>query len=668
ALYYSPVKGEKDKYYSVRGGYIQDFSFDPTLFDLPAAELESLDNIYQWSLYVARESLKDAGYLQNSAACSGCGVIMGNLSFPTRTSNRLSLPIYYRAIENAVRELTGLDGLNLADGSAYAQADFVNSRISGYPAALVTKTLSLSGPYFSIDAACASSLYAVKIACDYLQNGKADMMLAGAVSAGDPFFVNMGFSTFTAYSEKDQSRPLDRNSGGLVSGEGAGMLVLKRFDDALKDNDRIYATIGGIGLSNDGRGKSVLSPSAQGQVLAYERAYADALVKPDAVSYIECHATGTPVGDIEEVASLEQFFGRHHARPLIGSVKANFGHLLTAAGMASMIKVILSMTERQIPATINLIEPVQTAAAIITAQQIVSQNTPWPGQSEVNYGAVNAFGFGGTNAHMVFEKQDQKQLEKARKTVLNRKQRQKKETLPSLAIVGMEAHFGSSNGLDAFDYALYSQKQQFKALPAKRWKGIENQAELLADFGFKEGKPPRGSFIEDFSLDVLRYKIPPNEVESMIPQQLLMMGVADKAILDANIKEGANVAVLIAMESDPTLHQFRGRIDLGLKMEQALASVRNELDETQVSDLQKTLKDVIRKPVQVNEFSSFIGNIMASRIASLWDFSGPAFTVSSEENSVFKALEVAQMLLAAGEVEAVVVPLAASLAAAVVDL
>lgn len=655
AVYYSPVKGEKDKYYSVRGGYIQDFSFDPSLFDLPVSELESLDNMYQWSLYVAREAIKDAGYLQNTAARSGCGIIMGNLSFPTQSSNRLSLPIYHTVIESAVHKLTGLDGLKLTDSSEYPQADYINSRISGYPSALVAKALSLSGAYFSIDAACASSLYAVKIACDYLQNGGADMMLAGAVSAGDPFFVNMGFSTFTAYSEKDESRPLDRNSGGLISGEGAGMLVLKRFDDALRDNDKIYAIIDGIGLSNDGRGKSVLSPSAQGQVLAYERAYADALVKPDAVSYIECHATGTPVGDPEEIASLEKFFSRYNARPLIGSVKANFGHLLTAAGMASMIKVILSMAEQQIPATINLKDPVSSPEGTISAEQIVSENTAWPGKTAASYGAVNAFGFGGTNAHMVFERQGQKQVEQSRKTARNKKRRQKIEPLPSLAIVGMDAHFGSSNGLDAFDYALYSQKQQFRALPAKRWKGIENQAELLADFGFKDGKTPRGSFIEDFKLDVLRYKIPPNEVESMIPQQLLMMSVADRAILDANIKEGAHVAVLIAMESDPTLHQFRGRIDLGQKMGQALSSLQHELNENQVSDLQQMLKDVIRKPVQVNEFTSFIGNIMASRIASLWDFSGPAFTISAEENSVFKALEVAQMLLVAGDIEAVVV-------------
>ena len=655
ALYYSPVKGQTDKYYSMRGGYVRDFAFDSTLFDVPAEELEGLDDIYQWSLYVAREALKDAGYLQNPSSRAGCGVIMGNLSFPTKSSNRLFLPIYHHVMGKAARKLTGLQELNLNDGQENLHGDFIHSRISGYPTALVAKALSLSGSYFSIDAACASSLYSVKIACDYLENGKADMMLAGAVSAADPFFVNMGFSTFTAYSDRDESRPLDRNSGGLVSGEGAGMLVLKRYEDALKDRDRIYAVISGIGLSNDGRGKSVLSPSAQGQVLAYERAYANARVKPEAVSYIECHATGTPVGDVEEIASLAQFFGRYQARPLIGSVKANFGHLLTSAGMASMLKVILSMAEGQIPATIHLKDPVSSSDDVISARQVVAENMAWPGVPSVRYGAVNAFGFGGSNAHMIFERSDEKKLLKSRDAILARKQRKKKETLPAMAIVGMDAHFGSSNGLDAFDYTLYTQKQQFRPLPANRWKGFEKHADLLARFGFSGETVPRGAFIEDFNFDVLRYRIPPNEVEAMIPQQLLMMSVADRAIRDARIKEGTHVAVLIAMEADPTLHQFRGRIDLDWKLEQALSLAQRDLDEIQMAELRTTLKDALRKAVQVNEFTSFIGNIMASRIASLWDFSGPAFTVSSEENSVFKALEVAQMLLSSGDAEAVVV-------------
>jgi len=654
--YYSPKKGVTDKYYSTKGGYIQDFKFDPSGYRLPADVLSELDNVYQWSLYTAKEALKDSGYLNRNDVLKNCGILLGNLSFPTQSSNRIYSQLYYKALDTSVQKLLNIDDFHLAEDRKDQMADYYNRKISGYPAAVIAKALNLSNIQFSLDAACASSLYSVKFACDYLITKKADMMLAGAVSAGDPFFVNQGFSTFTAYSEKDDSRPLNKKSGGLVSGEGAGMFVLKRFEDALRDGDSIYATICGIGLSNDGRGRSVLSPNPKGQVLSYERAYADKKIKPEKVSYIECHATGTPVGDIVELESLENFFGRYPTQPLIGSVKANFGHLLTAAGMASMIKVIISLQKGKIPATINLDDPVSSPKGVISSDQVVNKTTPWPNQAAVKMAAVNAFGFGGTNAHLVFEKMNDKKLETLRATLLEKEQpRQKKPNQKPMAIVGMDAFFGSNQSIEELNYSIYTSQKTDIPLPENRWKGIDKQKELLKAYGFTNGEAPKGSFIEKFDLDVLRYKIPPNEVESMMPQQMLMLKVADKAISDARLKEGANVGVIIAMEADKSLHQFRGRIDLDWKVEEALEKSKKSLTLEQKKSLKNILKDAVRPPVKVNEFTSFIGNIIANRISALWNFTGPSFTISSEENGGYKALQLAQMMLSSGEVDAMVV-------------
>src|SRR6185503_11720039 len=157
----------------------------------------------------------------------------------------------------------------------------------------------LGGPSFCIDAACASSLYAVALAAEALRAGSADLMLAGAVSCADPF------SIFQAYPEQGQtSRPLDRSTRGLVAGEGAGMLLLKRYEDALRDGDRIDAVVRAVGLSNDGRGRHPLVPNPKGQLLAFERAYAAAGVDAAEVPYVECHATGTPLGDPVELAAM----------------------------------------------------------------------------------------------------------------------------------------------------------------------------------------------------------------------------------------------------------------------------------------------------------------------------------------------------------------------------
>lgn len=652
--YYDPHQRKTaDKFYCMKGGYVNDFKMDPAGFRIPADYIAGLDDVYQWSLHVAREALKDSGYWENEDAAKRCGVTLGNLSFPTKSSNYLFLSIYHEAVEFCLQQLLQDREFRLVPFSPPRNISPDNGRISGYPAAVISQALSLSGTYLSLDAACASSLYSVKLACDYLLTGKADMMLAGAVSAADPLFTHVGFSIFQAYPEEDAiSSPLDENSGGLVAGEGAGMFVLKRYIDAVRDRDKIHAVIRGIGLSNDGKGQSVLSPNMKGQIIAFERAYADAEIDPKNVHYIECHATGTVVGDKVELNSMDAFFGKYGASPMIGSVKSNLGHLLTAAGMASMTKVILSMQEGTIPATINLKKPQNSANQVITERQIPMKSIAWPSNGSIRSAAVSAFGFGGTNAHLIFEKAGKKITEETKQIPSSKNQGFSRKLSP-MAIVGMDAFFGSCRGLSAFYQTIYNGSQHFIPLPPERWKGIEDYPLLLKRYGFEDGKVPLGSFIDNFELDFLRFKIPPNVDDRLIPQQLLALKVADVALSKAKIEPGQNIAVIIAMEIELATHLMRGRVNLASQLEQSFKENKKSLSPEDKIELLAVAKDSVYNMAQANQYTSFIGNIMACRISSLWDFSGPAFTVSSEENSVFKALEVAQMMLDSGEVEAV---------------
>ncbi|VAW38157.1 Enoyl-[acyl-carrier-protein] reductase [FMN], inferred for PFA pathway [hydrothermal vent metagenome] len=648
-IFYAPNAKTQDKYYCLQGGYIRGFSFDANGYRLPAAAIEDMDDLFKWSLYVAREALQDSGYWGKTAVLNRTGIILGNLSFPTQSSHHLFAPIYKQALEAATRELLQDNPLTLTTLPQNGAVSPDNLKIAGYPAAFVGQAIGLGGANFALDAACASSLYAVKMAGQYLLSGKADLMLAGAVSHADPFFINMGFSIFHAYPEGDAtSQPLNQGSDGLYAGEGAGMFVLKRHSDAVRDGDKIYAVISGIGLSNDGKGKFLLQPNPKGQVLAFERAYAQAGIDPADIDYVECHATGTPVGDITELNSMETFFtrangGQPNSVPLVGSAKSNFGHLLTAAGMAGMSKVILGMAHRQIPATIHLDNPLSSKNGAISSKQMVSQTIPWPQQGNTKRAAISAFGFGGTNAHLILEKES---IVNRQSSIVNPTQR--------VAIVGMDAFFGGCDGLDAFGQTVYYGRQQFTAVPKGRWQGIENEAELLKKYHFADGQAPQGAFISDFELDFFHFKIPPNN-DQPIPQQLLILKVADRALQDAGVKEGGNVAVIIAAGAELALHSFRGRVDLTWQIKESVARSDLDLTTEQVARLEQISKDSIHEPAEVNQYISFIGNIMASRISSQWDFSGPAFTLSAEENSTFKALETAQMLLANGEVDAVVV-------------
>jgi PfaB family protein len=667
--YWAEKKGTTDKSYCMEGGFVHDFQFDPGGYALSSDYLTSLDDLHKWVLHVSREALKDSGYEGKTEALKNCGVVLGNLSFPTRMSNRLCLPLYHTVLEESIRKNKGLENFKLPPYAPPVEGavSVDNMMISGFPAGLVAQAMELKGTSLALDAACSSSIYSMKVACDYLMNGKADMMLAGAVSCADPFFISMGFSIFQAYPNIPESSPLDSSSRGLIAGEGAGMFVLKRLEDALRDGDNIHSVIRGVGLSNDGRGQSVLSPSSDGQNLAFERAYEKANVPPGEISFIECHATGTPLGDKVELDSMDIFFGKHGASPHVGSSKSNVGHLLTAAGMSGMIKTIMAMKHGLLPGTIGIREPQSSKNNVISQRQIPTKTIPWPESriQGVRNAAVSGFGFGGTNAHIVFEHRDDyskmiggaKQGESAAKVInlFEEKKNRGDSSDSSMVITGMDALFGSSGDITEFHRTVYEGLQLFRKLPEERWKGMEKCESLLKQYGFKDGKAPLGAYVDQFDIDFLGFRIPPNKEDRLIPQQLITLKVADRALKDAGIKEGTNTGVLVAMGSELSLHQFRGRVNLTTQLDEGFAEGYPGLSPEEIKTLKDNIKLGVHGIAQVNQYTSFIGNIMASRISSVWDFSGPSHSISSEENSVFKALEVARMMLDSREVDAVVV-------------
>ncbi|PKF61116.1 3-hydroxyacyl-[acyl-carrier-protein] dehydratase FabA [Psychromonas sp. psych-6C06] len=643
---YLGQKGDTDKFYCMYGGYIRGFEFVASPFSargLNSDYLHQLDDINKWGLYVTEQALKDAGYW-NSDALQDCGLILGNLSFPTKTSNHLFLPFYYHVVEHALKQLSG-DAVQLTNFTKPLAINPDNALVAGYPSALLAKASGLGGTHFSLDAACASSCYSIKLACDYLHTGRADMMLAGAISGADPMFVNMGFSIFQAFPANNKHAPFDKDSQGLFAAEGAGMMVLKRHSDALRDGDTIHAVIKGGALSNDGKGEFVLSPNSKGQVLAYQRAYQDAQISPAEVDYIECHATGTPKGDKVELASMETFFSQYNHKPLLGSAKSNLGHLLTAAGMPGVTKAIYALNEGVIPATISLNNAINTKQAFLTSEQMPIDTVNWPTQTgKARTAGVSVFGFGGSNAHLVLQ---------AGNTPLLTANSNSVKALAPMAIVGMDCMVGDISDLADFKTLLDNNGNTFRELPAKRWKGIEKNRVVKQTLGLSNA--PKGGYVEQFDIDFLRFKVPPNPQDCLIPQQLMMMKVADNAVQQAGLKEGANVAVLVAMGLELDLHQYRGRVNLSTQIDQSLEQQGIHLTAAEQSELINICKESIASAAQLNQYTSFIGNIMASRISALWDFSGPAFTVSSEENSVYRCTELAQNLFATSDVEAVVI-------------
>jgi len=638
ATIFDPRQGTPDKIYSLEGGWIRGFNFDSNGYSISPEQLSKLDRMYKWPIAAARAAIADyAG--ETRTLSRRCGVVVGSYAWiVTPATEQLVQPIYDAALEAAFEETGGRLNLPRPAGSA---PDFADAQ-SGFVASLVARALGLSGPSYTIDAACASSLYSFKLAALHLNRGQADVMLAGAVSGSHPVFTGQGFSTLQALPPDGPSRPLDASSNGLAQSNGACMFVLKRLDDAVRDGDRIYATIRGIGLSNDGHGKHLVTPSQSGQMLALERAFSEAGIARGDLGYLECHATGTKLGDRTELASIEAFFG--DVPPLIGAVKSNVGHLLTAAGGAGAIKVIESMRTGIIPATIGVTDPLRTERDILTPDRMVLSNTAWPAGEQRRFGAVNSFGFGGTNAHMILEEAPRS----SDPIQTNNDQVEKIST----AIVGMDALFGDFHGLDQLSTALYSGKSGFRKLPKERWHGLNTDETLLLDYGFGSGKAPRGAYIENFEVDALRLGIAPNELDRINPQHVLLLHVADRALQDSKVTKGSRVAVVVGMANELSIHRLHGRWQIGWRLEESAIDAGSTTGKNQ--ELEQALRDDLHHQTEAGVFLGYVGNLMASRIANLWDFNGPAFTLSSEENSAYHGLDVARMFLESGEADAVV--------------
>jgi 3-oxoacyl-(acyl-carrier-protein) synthase/malonyl CoA-acyl carrier protein transacylase len=269
-------------------------------------------------------------------------------------------------------------------------------------ASRIANRLDFQGPAYTVDAACASALVAVDHGIRELRGGRCDLVIAGGVHVVDDLSFWNVFSRLGAISRSQQIRPFDRRADGLLIGEGIGLVVLKRMSDAVRDADRAYAVIRGAGVASDGREATVMLPRVEGQLLALERAWSDAGLDPGTIGLLEAHGTGTPTGDATELATVARFFAdRLTTEPGLGSVKSMIGHAMPAAGAAGLIKAALAVYHGILPPTLHCDEPHERFAA--TGFRLLRGREPWDSGGAPRRAGVNAFGFGGINAHVILE-------------------------------------------------------------------------------------------------------------------------------------------------------------------------------------------------------------------------------------------------------------------------
>ncbi|MFI8338733.1 beta-ketoacyl synthase N-terminal-like domain-containing protein [Streptomyces sp. NPDC085639] len=412
-----PVSG--DRFYCRRGGFVDGLAaFDPTRFGIMPAAVEGAEPDQMLALHATAEAIADAGgEARLPADRSRIGVVLGRGGFMgvatarldqrVRTAHQLAQTLRELAPELGERRIAEVRSA-FQDALGPERPDASIGLVPSFTAARTANRLDFRGPAYTLDAACASSLLAVDQAVGLLAAGRCDAVVAGAVHHCHIATLWSVFTQLRALSPSERIRPFDRRADGTLLSEGTGVVLLKRLADAQRDGDRVYAVIRGTGVAGDGRAASLMSPLVAGQVQALERAWREAGLdprEPGALGLLEAHGTGTPVGDAAELDTLAQVFGPPGAGGAgligFGSVKSMLGHTMQASGMAGLIKAALAVYEGVLPPTLHLEDPHADLAR--TRMRPVCAVEPWERGPQPRRAGVNAFGFGGINAHVVLE-------------------------------------------------------------------------------------------------------------------------------------------------------------------------------------------------------------------------------------------------------------------------
>ena len=650
---------QPDRAYSDRCCLLPEFRLDPAGLDLESTPPETLDPLHHVVLQAARDLL--LGDRPPRLNRDRTGVILAAIVLPTESASAVTRELFEPIVTEAV---AGASARQLPDARALLRRQAA-ARVTGLPAALVARAFGLGGASFTLDAACASSLYAVKLACDELRAGRADAVVTGGVSRPDALFTQVGFSQLRALSPTGRCAPFDRSADGLVVGEGAGLLLLKRLEDALADGDAVLGLVRAAGLSNDLRG-NLLAPDSEGQLRAMLAAYQAADWTPGEVDYIECHGAGTPTGDRTELASLEALraeAGLVRAACTIGSVKSMIGHLLTAAGAAGAIRTLLALRHRVLPPTLHFSSPPDGSPLAHGALRVLTEPAEWERcGGRPRRAAVSAFGFGGINAHLLLEEWAPEDRPAGRRGRARPAQAELPLALPAragtgapvrehpVAVTGMAIRLGPADGLRHFAAALREADSLIGSRPADRWKGCDGLLPGLAALG--------GAYIDAVAFDAGRFRIPPIEIPDILPQHLLMLQVAAEAMQAAKLPLRADrprMGAVIGVDFDFGATDFHLRWHLAQAFPGWARARFPHADPAAVDRWLAHSMDACAPPLTATRVLGSLGSMVASRIAREFRLGGPSFVASAAAASGLAALEIAARAVRAGELDCALV-------------
>jgi acyl transferase domain-containing protein len=665
ALYYDPQVGLLGKSYSLKASLLDSHTFDANRYPIARELREAVDTSHLLMAGVVADAFKQAGWdpfnlpTTNSCVFIGHGGVCANLrdwNYKTNVGDALYLLNEVEAFRDLPADVRATFR---EECTRRVRSEFGGSGKRGLRSCMmagtVAKAFGLSGSWLALNSACASSLHALLLGARALQLGHCDMAVVGGASEISRHTL-VQFSQAQALSPSG-TRPFDADADGLVTAEGYVAVVMKTLERALADGDPIQAVVRGMGVASDGRGKSLWAPRKEGQIRAMHQAYRGGL-DISKLQVMEAHGTGTQLGDLTELQTIAEVLGPKipaGKRIAVSSVKANIGHTLEAAGVTGLIKTVLCIQNKTIPPAINIRSLSPKIDWANVPYYIPRSPESWeaPAAGEPRRAAVNAFGIGGLNMHVVLDEF----TEAAKKLVsVPRSSPGQAAGTPAakssddnaVAIVGLGCLFPHANSLPKF-WEMLQKGTDAKSLPTeKAW-----TKRALAE----TAQPPVGGFITDFEYNWRKHKIPPKQLAEADPLQFMLLEASEQALLDYGFKgtpeERERCGVVVGTEIGG---DFGDQLEMGLRLpelEFAFTEILRErgISADKIQRLNAEFGDVLKRtwPALKDETGSFTSSTLASRVTKTLDLFGGAVAIDCGSTSALSAISVCCDMLLGGD-------------------
>ncbi|HZI14898.1 MAG TPA: beta-ketoacyl synthase N-terminal-like domain-containing protein, partial [Myxococcus sp.] len=644
--------------YLDKGGFISETGEARLPVAMPPRQVEAMDRSQRWLLEASGQALGGADGTPGRTS-----VFVGHAP---KCENEVAAE--FRVLQ---ADLTRLLSESLAEAGvpAEARADMLSAAeahaladlpapsedtLPGYQgcfhAGRVSAALGGTGPGVAVDSACASSLAALELACRALREGECDRAVVGGTWANlSAEYYNM-FSLFQALCKGERQDALGPEASGFIPGEGAGALVLKRLEDAVREGDPIHAVVRAVAGSSDGRGKALYAVNPKGLLDAVQRAVATAGVSPDSVSLVEAHATASPAGDVAELEAYSSVYGQ--TRPVaLSFLKGNVGHLNTAAGIAALVKTALALEHgRVLPAAgFTRLHPDATLGD--SKLHVATEETALP-EGECRRAAVTSYGMGGTNYHAILDAPPAPARAPSVRSAAGTDEE-------LVAVVGADAYFASGAGLEDFWEGAVAGRGGLRELPAERWKAVDYALD-------GSSRAPRGGFLDGAALEFpwQKFRVPPLQARRMPPMDRLLFRTIHRALEHAGYGDVSRLprtdtAILVGSMGpmmDPTVPELLGfrahEVMEALESADAVRGLSGDKREAFLARVRELLTP--RKADTAGDVSGS-ASIMAGRISNLLGLKGMHLGVDAEAASALVALDVAARGLLQGDFDVALV-------------